>query len=195
MRRVSAASSCLACGWSSALNAAAASAPISGPGCRLSSRNRRAAAGLRAPARPARRGSLRRPAPPHPRPDRARHLPRNSHHDRTHPRTPRPATREVPHASGQPWKFRRYGGAVTGPASRPLLFIDVDGPLIPFGGAPQQYQTCQAAPAPEADANPLLTRIDPRHGPRLRALACDPDPRALGGRTHIRLGRRRGHQH
>lgn len=62
---------------------------------------------------------------------------------------------------------------MTGPASRPLLFLDVDGPLIPFGGAPQQYKSYQGAPAPEADANPLLTRIDPQHGPRLRALACD----------------------
>ena len=62
---------------------------------------------------------------------------------------------------------------MTGLASRPLLFLDVDGPLIPFGGAPQQYRTYQTAPAPEAGANPLLARINPEHGVRLRALACE----------------------
>ena len=62
---------------------------------------------------------------------------------------------------------------MTGLASRPLLFLDVDGPLIPFGGTPKQYQSWQAAPAPEADANPLLARINRGHGVRLRALACE----------------------
>ncbi|MFG1942503.1 HAD domain-containing protein [Nonomuraea sp. NPDC048826] len=49
---------------------------------------------------------------------------------------------------------------------RPLLFLDVDGPLIPFG-----------APEPRSfgppGANPLLARIDPGHGPRLAALPCE----------------------
>ncbi len=62
---------------------------------------------------------------------------------------------------------------MTGPASHPLLFLDVDGPLIPFGGAPQQYPAYQTAPGLEADANPLLARINPEHGLRLRALACE----------------------
>jgi hypothetical protein len=64
---------------------------------------------------------------------------------------------------------------VTGPASRPLLFLDVDGPLIPFGASQPypEYPACQTAPAPEADANPLLARINPGHGPRLQALACE----------------------
>jgi hypothetical protein len=63
---------------------------------------------------------------------------------------------------------------VTGTARRPLLFLDVDGPLIPFGAAPQQYPTYQTnLPPPDEDANPLLARINPSHGPRLLALSCE----------------------
>lgn len=52
---------------------------------------------------------------------------------------------------------------MTGPAARPLLYLDVDGPLIPFGAGPYP---------PADDANPLLARIDPSLGPRLTALGC-----------------------
>ncbi|MEV1118647.1 HAD domain-containing protein [Actinosynnema sp. NPDC049800] len=51
---------------------------------------------------------------------------------------------------------------------RPLLFLDVDGPLIPFGG--DRYPTFGTVPA---GANPLVARLDPRHGPRLAALPCE----------------------
>jgi hypothetical protein len=51
---------------------------------------------------------------------------------------------------------------------RPLLFVDVDGPLIPFGNSPYP-----AYGEVGADGNPLLTRLDPRHGPRLLALGLD----------------------
>ncbi|WP_433219812.1 hypothetical protein ACQP00_16255 [Dactylosporangium sp. CS-047395] len=54
----------------------------------------------------------------------------------------------------------------------PLLFLDVDGPLVPLahrGAAPH--------PAAEAAArrhgNPLLLRVDPADGPRLLGLGCD----------------------
>ncbi|WP_406149406.1 hypothetical protein [Streptomyces sp. NBC_01012] len=54
----------------------------------------------------------------------------------------------------------------------PLLFLDVDGPLIPFGATRQQlpdgYPTF-GEPGP----NPLLSRLDPSLGPRLRALPCE----------------------
>lgn len=63
---------------------------------------------------------------------------------------------------------------MTGSAERPLLFLDVDGPLIPFGGPPQHYPTYQTGTEPpEVGSNPLLGRIDPEHGPRLTALSCD----------------------
>ncbi|MCT4352055.1 HAD domain-containing protein [Streptomyces sp. Je 1-79] len=56
----------------------------------------------------------------------------------------------------------------------PLLYLDVDGPLIPFGAPSQEYPTYPATPgAPEADANPLLARIDPGLGTRLAALPCE----------------------
>ncbi|MET8331638.1 HAD domain-containing protein [Streptomyces sp. NPDC005181] len=63
---------------------------------------------------------------------------------------------------------------MTGSVQRPLLFLDVDGPLIPFGAASQEYPTYQSGLAPrEADSNPLLARINPELGPRLAALPCD----------------------
>ncbi|MFD9471770.1 HAD domain-containing protein [Streptomyces goshikiensis] len=59
-----------------------------------------------------------------------------------------------------------------------LLFLDVDGPLIPFGASPRRfpdgYPTYRTAPSdPAADAHPLLARVNPAHGPRLAALGCD----------------------
>ncbi|MFC6595831.1 hypothetical protein [Kitasatospora paranensis] len=59
----------------------------------------------------------------------------------------------------------------------PLLFLDVDGPLIPFGPTPPQLpggRPLYPAPPglPGAGTNPLLDRIDPALGPRLAALPC-----------------------
>ncbi|MGI5484475.1 HAD domain-containing protein [Streptomyces lavendofoliae] len=63
---------------------------------------------------------------------------------------------------------------MTGSVQRPLLFLDVDGPLIPFGAVSRPYPTFVTDPEPPgAGTNPLLTRIDPGHGPRLAALPCD----------------------
>jgi hypothetical protein len=71
----------------------------------------------------------------------------------------------------------RYRAGVTGSAQRPLLFLDVDGPLIPFGVSARQYPDGytdnQAGHELKTSSNPLLARIDPKHGPRLMALRCD----------------------
>ncbi|MFE9006938.1 HAD domain-containing protein [Streptomyces sp. NPDC007875] len=62
---------------------------------------------------------------------------------------------------------------MTGSVRLPLMFLDVDGPLIPFGAEPQQYPTYATGDPREHDANPLLTRINPKHGPKLAALPCE----------------------
>ncbi|WP_225947501.1 HAD domain-containing protein [Plantactinospora soyae] len=54
-----------------------------------------------------------------------------------------------------------------------MLFLDVDGPLIPFG-APQPDPADQGPThPPPAGTNPLLARLNPRHGIQLLALPCD----------------------
>ncbi|MER5933517.1 HAD domain-containing protein [Streptomyces sp. NPDC002054] len=49
----------------------------------------------------------------------------------------------------------------------PLLFLDIDGPLIPFGGT--DYPTYGSVDS----SNPLLSRLNPAYGPQLRSLPCD----------------------
>lgn len=62
---------------------------------------------------------------------------------------------------------------MAGIAGVPLLFLDVDGPLIPFGAA-HAYPTYESGrPNPGNDGHPLLERIDPAHGERLLALGCE----------------------
>ncbi|CAL9455586.1 hypothetical protein SUDANB108_02532 [Streptomyces sp. enrichment culture] len=62
---------------------------------------------------------------------------------------------------------------MTSAAGRPLLFLDVDGPLIPFGSPAGPPRAADGgAWAPAGPGNPLLTRLDPGIGPRLLALDC-----------------------
>ncbi|MFC8519855.1 hypothetical protein [Streptomyces sp. NPDC057257] len=55
-----------------------------------------------------------------------------------------------------------------------LLFLDVDGTLLPFGAArPYPSYEPRFTPPQAAAAHPLLSRVDPGLGPRLIALGCE----------------------
>ncbi|MGW4438562.1 HAD domain-containing protein [Streptomyces sp. NPDC004596] len=56
-----------------------------------------------------------------------------------------------------------------------LLFLDVDGPLIPFGAADRTYARYDRGLSgpPGAHAHPLLSRVDPELGARLSRLGCE----------------------
>ncbi|SFE34292.1 hypothetical protein SAMN05216251_102552 [Actinacidiphila alni] len=74
----------------------------------------------------------------------------------------------------QRWSVCPYGAAVIASAPRPLLFLDVDGPLIPFGATREEHPDGYPTYVPqEASANPLLARVDPALGRKLLALPCD----------------------
>jgi hypothetical protein len=58
-------------------------------------------------------------------------------------------------------------------AGRPLLFLDVDGTLLPVGGAPGRPVADVDWDAWQSVENTNLTKLTPSHGPRLLALSCD----------------------
>ncbi|MGW1314383.1 HAD domain-containing protein [Streptomyces sp. NPDC002426] len=53
-----------------------------------------------------------------------------------------------------------------------LLFLDVDGPLLPFGATPQQLPDGYTDFG-HTGPNPLMARLDPGLGPRLKSLPCE----------------------
>jgi hypothetical protein len=59
----------------------------------------------------------------------------------------------------------RYRATVADDGQRPLLFLDVDGPLLPFGGS------TQPGPTGQTDI-PYLARLRLDAGPRLAGLPC-----------------------
>ncbi|WP_437073027.1 HAD domain-containing protein [Streptomyces sp. enrichment culture] len=61
---------------------------------------------------------------------------------------------------------------MTSSSERPLLFLDVDGPLIPFGSSASHSKVTAASSTNVDQGNPLLARLDPGVGERLIALGC-----------------------
>ena len=59
----------------------------------------------------------------------------------------------------------RYGATVTDRARGRLLFLDVDGPLLPFGGSLRRRRR-------EGVSAPHLARLRLDAGPRLAELPC-----------------------
>jgi hypothetical protein len=60
-------------------------------------------------------------------------------------------------------------------ADDPIVFLDVDGTLIPFRSRSAEsapVATHSVVPTGDASSNPLLHRLDPRDGRRLLALGC-----------------------
>jgi len=55
---------------------------------------------------------------------------------------------------------------------RPLLFLDVDGTLLPIRGVPRPTTLDEWAEW-QRSTNPALTGVDRDHGPHLRALPCE----------------------
>jgi hypothetical protein len=66
-------------------------------------------------------------------------------------------------------------------ALRPLLFVDVDGPLNPYEAEPAQrpkgYRTHRMSPVEwvraHPDAQPLQVWLNPEHGPMLLSLPAE----------------------
>jgi hypothetical protein len=66
-------------------------------------------------------------------------------------------------------RVKRQSVKVTAMTRTPLIFLDVDGPLIPFRARPTQRKHRKV----DATGNPLLERLDPADGHRLLKLGAE----------------------
>jgi HAD domain in Swiss Army Knife RNA repair proteins len=66
-----------------------------------------------------------------------------------------------------------YGSAVPAGATRPLVFLDVDGVLIPWRSRPSRARGRSTGRVADGSGNPLLERLDPVDGRGLLALPGD----------------------
>lgn len=85
------------------------------------------------------------------------------------------------------------------PGDRPLLLLDVDGPLNPYAAKPSRrppgYATHRmlpdswvaSSPRPRASTRPLRVWLNPGHGPALLGLPCPSGPPLLR-RVDPRIG-------
>jgi len=62
---------------------------------------------------------------------------------------------------------------MTDHVKRPLLFLDVDGTLLPVGGVQRPSTLEEWNEKWQNASNPQLARLTPEHGPRLQALSCE----------------------
>ncbi|MFG1610863.1 HAD domain-containing protein [Actinoplanes sp. NPDC049265] len=62
---------------------------------------------------------------------------------------------------------------IASPDDRPLLFLDVDGPLIPFRARPARLASSDAVVFATEPGNPLLDRLNPDDGRKLLGLGCE----------------------
>ncbi|MEV1329290.1 HAD domain-containing protein [Micromonospora costi] len=60
----------------------------------------------------------------------------------------------------------------SGLGHRPLVFLDVDGPLITFAARPTSPERPAPLDSPEGGGNPLLDRLRPEDGRMLLGLGC-----------------------
>jgi hypothetical protein len=77
----------------------------------------------------------------------------------------------------------RRGGSLSGPlaivrgmtepAALPLLFLDVDGTLIPVGGTPPHPDVIEDWDVWQSPENTNLVKLRPEHGRRLLAMPCE----------------------
>jgi hypothetical protein len=69
----------------------------------------------------------------------------------------------------------RFAAMMSDQAGPPLVFLDVDGPLIPFRArTTRRRQAFSDFPSPSSEAvgNPLVDRLEPADGRRLLGLGC-----------------------